>query len=316
MRGFALALCAMLAACDFSAPEVTQFTPDDNAKLVGIGLVDIHVEFTDSSETTARLVEDGRELDELSVDCNDDTCTADGVWDNRGLEAGAHQIGVTLEDSHGNVSHAVHEVALQDVLEVTSLRVTNEVDDYGGLEIEVYAFSDSDLVGCAGSRQNLDIVDDSDVTYTTSAILIEPDGKLLTHDDMGSRAFRLEVWEDDDAPVCPVVPNPAANDVLGASTAHTADEWANAGAQTFGQVVELDVAWARPLRTDEEPGTDTPTGDWDNGWDNDWGGGGAGCAAGGSPGWALLLLVTLGLPSRYRSRSRACSRNRAGNRRG
>ena len=282
MRGFALALCAMVAACDFSAPEVTQFTPDDNAQLVGIGLVDIHVEFTDSSETTARLVEDGHELDELSVECTDDTCTADGVWDNRGLPAGTHQVGVRLEDSHGNVSHAVHEVALQDVLEVTSLRVTNEVDDYGGLEIEVYAFSDSDLVGCAGSCQNLDIVDAANVTYTTSAILIEPDGKLLTHDDMGTRAFRLEVWEDDDAPVCPVVPNPAANDVLGESAARTADEWANAGAQSFGQVVELDVAWARPLSTDEPAGTDTPTGDWD-GWDSP---GGGGCAVGGSPGWA------------------------------
>lgn len=316
MRGFALALCAMLAACDFSAPEVTQFTPDDNAKLVGIGLVDIHVEFTDSSETTARLVEDGRELDDLSVDCNDDdTCRANGIWDNRGLAAGTHQIGVRLEDSHGNVSHVVHEVALQDVLAVTSIRVTNEVDDYGGLEIEVYAFSDSELVGCAGSRQKLDTVDDSDVTYATSAILIEPDGKLLAREDMGTRAFRLEVWEDDDAPVCPVVPNPAANDVLGASVAHTADEWANVGTQTFGQVVELGVAWARPLRTDEEAGTDTPAGDWDNGWDDDWGGGG-GCAAGGSPGWALLLLVTLRLRSRGRNRSSACSRNRAGSRRG
>lgn len=311
MRGFALALCALVAACDFSAPEVTQFTPEDNERLVGIGLVDIHVEFTDSSQTTARLVEDGRELDELSVVCNDDTCSADGVWDNRELAAGTHQIGVRLEDSHGNVSHAVHEVALQDVLEVTGLRVTNVVDDYGALEIEVYAFSDADLVGCAGSRQNLDIVDASDVTYTTSAILIEPDGKLLARDDMGTRAFRLEVWEDDDAPVCPVVPNPAGNDMLGASAAHTADEWANAGAQTFGQVVELDVAWSRPLRTDEEPGTDTPTGDWDNGW-----GGGGGCAAGGSPGWALLLLVTGALRSRGRNRSRACSRSRSGSRRG
>ena len=74
-----------------------------------------------------RLVEDGRELDEIRVVCKeDDTCTADGVWDNRALAAGIHQIGVRLEDSHGNVSHAVHEVALQDVFEVTSLRVTNE----------------------------------------------------------------------------------------------------------------------------------------------------------------------------------------------
>ncbi len=302
----------MVAACDFSAPEITEFTPDDNAQLVGIGLVDIHVEFSDSSEVTARLVEDGRELDEISVVCHDDdTCMANGVWDNRALAAGSHQIGVRLEDSHGNVSKAVHEVALQDVLEVTSLRVTNEVDDYGGLEIEVYAFSDSELVGCAGSRQKLDLVDDSDVTYTTSAILIEPDGTLLTHDDMGSRAFRLEVWEDDDAPVCPVVPNPATNEVLGASPARTADEWMHAGTSSFGQVVELGVAWARPLRTDEEPGTDTPTGDWD-GWNSP---GGAGCAASGTPGWFLLLLVTAALQTRRRSRSRACSRSTADSRR-
>lgn len=306
-----LALCATVAACDFSAPEVTRFTPEDNAQLVGIGYVDIHVEFSDSSETTAWLVEDGYELEQIVVNCTDDTCTGDGVWDNTALAAGTHQIGVKLEDSHGNVAHAVHEVSLQDVLEVTSLRVTNAIDDYGDLEIEVYAFSNSDLLGCAGSRQKLDIVDASDITYETDAILIEPDGTLLRQDGIGTRAFRLEVWEDDDAPVCPVIPNPGANDVLGVSPTRTADEWGKAGMSTFGQVAELGVAWARPLRSDEQAGTDTPTSDLSG-----WGNGAGGCAAGGSPGWALLLLVTARLRTRGRNRCRACSRNRAGNRPG
>jgi hypothetical protein len=312
MRGLLLALCVLAAACDFEAPQVQRFTPADNTELRGVGFVDVVVEFSDSSETTVTLLADGRDVDTLDVSCDDDGhCTADGEWDNTSLPAGTHELAVRLEDSHGNVSRAVHAMTLEDVLEVTSLRVTNIVDDYGGLEIEVYAFAEAgaDLLGCAGSRQKLDIVDIADYTYETNAILIDPSSRLLGLSDMGARAFRIEVWEDDDAPVCPVVPNPNLNDLVGRSPARTPEEWATLGKTSFDSVDELTVAWARPLRTNEPAGTDTPTSDFD-GWD-----GNGGCSTTGDSGGLAIVLIAVclctGRSRRFdRSPSRAGSRRR------
>jgi uncharacterized protein (TIGR03382 family) len=91
--------------------------------------------------------------------------------------------------------------------------------------------------------------------------------------------------------VCPVVPLAAGNDFLGASPAHTIDEWRQLDTVSFGQVPELGVAWSRPLHTGETPGTSDPTGDYDP-WGND-GAGGAGCSTGGSSGFGALLLLAL-----------------------
>lgn len=305
MRGIALCVVA-LAACDMNPPEVTKFDPLDGEEMVGIGYVNVHVLFNDESDVTAKLLADGTEVERLEPECSGDACTIDMIWDNTSLPAGDHELGIVLEDSHGNVAHREHTVHLRDVLEITSMHVDNIFDEYGSLEMEVYAFADDtggELIGCAGSRQSLDFVDSAGVRYQTEAVLIEPNQHLLADMDMGARRYRLEVWEDDDDPVCPVVPLAAGNDFLGASEAHTMEEWRQLDMVSFGQVPELGIAWSRPLHTGETPGTSDPTGDYDP-WGND-GAGGAGCNAGGSSGFGALALVLIAL-LRRRYPSRRC----------
>jgi uncharacterized protein (TIGR03382 family) len=277
-----------------SPPEVHELTPLEGTEMRGVGYVNVHVEFSDESDVTLKLLADGYEVDRLEPECSGDVCTADAIWDNTGLPAGPHTLGIVLEDSHGNVAHRERDLLLEDVLAITSMQVDNIVDEYGSLEIEVYAFAEDtggELIGCAGSRQRLDFVDSAGSRYQTEAVLIRPDQDLLADTDMGARRYRLEVWEDDDDPVCPVVPLAAGNDFLGASPAHTIDEWRQLDTVSFGQVPELGVAWSRPLHTGETPGTSDPTGDYDP-WGND-GAGGAGCSTGGSSGFGALLLLAL-----------------------
>ena len=317
MRRFALGL-VVLAACDMSPPEVTKFEPLDGEEMIGVGYINVHVDFTDESDVTAKLLADGYEIERLEPECSGDVCTIDTIWDNTSLPAGEHSLGLVLEDRHGNVAHREHTLMLQDVLEITSMKVTNIIDEYGSLEMEVYAFSDDtggQLIGCAGSRQSLDIVDAADARYQTEAVLIEPNQHLLADADMGAQRYRLEVWEDDDDPVCPVVPLATGNDFLGASEAHTIEEWRQLETVSFGQVPELGVAWSRPLHTGEKPGTTDPTGDYDP-WGND-GAGGAGCNATGSSGLGALAFVLIALVRRRHPscRCRGSGRSRCGSHR-
>lgn len=302
MRGIILA-CAVVAACDSDPPVLQKFTPETNDPMLGIGYANVHVQYSDESDVTVTLLADGHEVEQLAPMCSGgNVCTADTIWDNTALPAGVHMLGIKLEDSHGNTTKSEHALDLQDVLDITSMRVTNIVDQSGALEIEAYAFTDdsgTNLIGCAGSRQRLDIVDYADTTYQTEAILIDPAMALLSANEMGAQRYRIEVWEDDDPPVCPTIPDPAGNDLLGASPAYTVDEWRQMEKVTFGKVTELGTAWTRPLHTGETPGTTDPT--------HDFNGFGGGCSSGRPTGFGALLGV-LALVTRRRRWSRAGGR--------
>src|ERR1043165_5428663 len=114
-------VCLLLAACDMSPPEVTEFTPLEGEDMVGVGYVNVHVAYNDQSDVTAKLLVDDTEVERLDSECSQDACTIDTIWDNTGLLAGEHTLGLVLEDRHGNVAHREHRLLLEDVLEITSM---------------------------------------------------------------------------------------------------------------------------------------------------------------------------------------------------
>ncbi len=297
----------VVAACDSEPPQLHAYLPDDGDDMRGIRFVEVFAEFSDESPTDARLYADRTLVAHPQPDCNDNgRCVIETRWDTSDFEIGTHELELVLEDDAGNTTRETHALHVDDVLEITSMRVANLVDDSGTLEIEAYAFDDAtnELIGCAGSRQNLGRVDAAEMTYALDAILITPEHLLLATSDFTDRRIRIEVWEDDDDPVCPVIPNPAANDLVGVSEAHTAEEWGQLGTVSFGNVTGLEVVWSRRLVTGEDPGTVIP--DHDDPW-LDFGGGGGGCSAtrgGTAMAWWLAALAALA-SRRRRSRARA-----------
>jgi hypothetical protein len=290
----------LLAACDSEPPQISAFTPVDGEDLRGIRFVSVTADYTDESSTKARLYADGHEVARPQPDCVDEACTIDTKWDTTDLEVGTHELMLEVEDDAGNVAREKHQVVVDDVLEIVSLRVDNVTDASGTLEIEVYAFDDAtnELLGCAGSRQGLDGVDYAGRTYALDAILIRPDQALLATGDFGDRRVRLEVWEDDDAPTCPVVPDALGNNFIGASEPHTTTEWRDTQVATFNQVPDLEVRWSRRLSTGEDPNPGSDGDDYTG-----FGGTGAGCSTTGQGSPWLVLAVAFVLRRRLRTRA-------------
>ena len=244
MRFVALAL--VVAACDGSPPELHVFEPANGAELRGMEFVAVHVEYSDQSDTEVTLLVDGVEIAHPIGICND-VCEVDATWDTSALAVGNHQLAVELRDVHGHITESVHTVWLDDVLTITAMEVANIVDESGTLEIEVYAFDDAtnEMIACAGTARGLGPVDQYGIKYELDSVLVNLNKQTFATKDIGDRRLRLEVWEDDDDPVCPVFPDPLGNDLVGVSPARTVEEWRRSGASAFGNVTELGVAWTR-----------------------------------------------------------------------
>lgn len=247
MRFVALVLVA--AACDGSPPELHVFEPANGTELRGVEFAAVHIEYSDQSETDVTLLVDGVEIAHPIGTCSDEVCDVDATWDTSALSIGDHQLAVELRDIHGHITESVHTIWIDDVLTITSLQVQNIVDESGTLEIEVYAFDDAtnEMIGCAGTKQGMGSVDQYGIDYPLDAIVIRTDSVLFATKDVADRLLRLEVWEDDDDPVCPVFPDPVGNDLVGVSPPRTVEDWRRGGRTAFGNVVALGVAWTRTL---------------------------------------------------------------------
>lgn len=276
-----------LAGCigDSDPPELMELTPLDGTEYRGVNMFNVFVEYRDASEVRPRFFIDSQHVATETPDCDDESCTVQLRLSTIEFAAGAHDFTVALEDDAGNVTTETRSLWFDDVLEIQKMRVTGIQDESGLLEIEVYAFDEANtLIGCAGSRHGLGFVDLSDTDYQPSAVMISDTSLALATADIGSRRFRLEVWEDDDSPVCPTYPDAAGNDFLGRSPALSVEEWRTAGSLSFDQVTNLEVAWTRSLSESSDPDPDPDP-------DDPWFGGssGGGCNAGAQLHLAWLL---------------------------
>jgi hypothetical protein len=230
-------------------PEITGASPQDE-DLRGVGMVDVQLELVERGTVTVELAIDGVSAGTRSNESCRAGCMLGWPWDTRDLPAGSHELAFTATDAHGNQAQAKHIVELDDIVRVTAIEVDNIVDDVDPLEIEVYLYDDvtNTLIGCAGSAHGLGGVDVSGVRYVVDATLVNLQNTDLALHELGTHPVRFEVWEDDDAPVCPAILNPQGNDLVGNGPAKTADEWkANAEPLVFGNVGELSLAFDRPL---------------------------------------------------------------------
>jgi hypothetical protein len=302
MRTLLLALVVVATGCDMSPPKVIEISPEANAEIRGVRVVPINVAFSDDSDVTVHLLVDGFEIGKREIPCGDTACEAELLWDTKDADVGTHDVELVLVDSHDNVTKKTRPLWIDDVLKVTDIEVTGEVDESGTLEIEVYAFDDvsGDLLGCSGSRQGLAPVDASDVDYPITSLWINPAGYAMDTRDVNGRPIRFEVWEDDDDPVCPSVPALLGNNLIGTSEPFTVEEIRELdGAMAFGRVTRLGVAWMRDLDRDAgmfDPPDPTP--DWD-------GDGAAGCSTSRAGSLAPIGLALLAL---LRTRGRARGR--------
>ena len=267
-----LALFLVVAAgCDMSPPRIIELSPEPGFQVRGVRVVPIQVVFSDDTDVTVQLLVDDFEIGKRRVPCGADRCAAELLWDTKDADVGTHRFEVVLVDANGHVTRKTQQIWIDDVLKVTDIEVTGEVDESGTLEIETYAFDDDSgtLIGCSGSRQGLGPVDASDVDYPITSLWINPAGYALTTRDVMNRKMRFEVWEDDDDPVCPTPPSMLGNNLIGTSEPFTVDGVrAMNGPISFGRVTRLEVKWLRDLERDagqfQPPAPDT-NGDGDPG---------------------------------------------------
>jgi hypothetical protein len=294
-----LALVVVATGCDLSPPKVIDLSPEAGFEVRGVRVVPIDIVFSDDSDVTVRLLVDDFEIGKRQIPCGSDRCAAELLWDTKDADIGTHEIEVVLSDESGNVTHKTRTLWIDDVLKVTDIEVTGEVDESGTLELEVYAFDDrsGDLIGCSGSRQGLAPADASDVDYPITSLWINPAGYALDTRDANGKPIRFEVWEDDDDPVCPTKPELFGNNLIGTSEPLTVDEIrALDGPMQFGRVTRLGVEWLRDL--DRDAGMFTPPEPDTNG-DGD-----PGCSTTRAAGsWPLAFALGL-LRMRRRARGR------------
>lgn len=288
---------------DEDPPVLAGMTPEDSLDTRGARAFTVVVGYTDESPVHVSMQIDGEEQAAPEPECTDEGCTAEAELVTAGLAIGDHELEVVLEDAAGNTTRAVRTISVDDILTITSLQVTGETDGAGPLELEVYAFTEAGmLIGCAGSRHGLINADYSDIAYPLDASLINMMGDKLATLDLATSRIRLEVWEDDDEPVCPAEPALQGNTRIGASPAYTVEEWrAQAMPISFERVTALSVEWTRDLP--EPPGKDMAPPPEDDPFD--WGKDGGGCATTGGSSSGALALVLAGLIARRRRRERS-----------
>lgn len=256
MRNLVACVALTLVACDSSGPEVHDFTPRENQAVRGMRTIPVDIAFSDeSTPVTVKLALDGTKHEDARVECEEERCVAYGDIPTAGLAIGNHTLEATLEDDAGNTTRVKHAVWIDDVLEVRAIQV-GAVPESGALEIEVYLFDDAtgELLGCSGSRHGLNVVNAPDTTYDDlRALFINPQSLALITRDLADRDLRVEVWEDDDDPVCPVVPAALGNNLVGMSEPVAGADLGGAEPMAFPQVPMLQLQWTRDLATDPGP---------------------------------------------------------------
>ncbi len=231
-------------------PQLSNIAPAANEDLLGVGMARVQVAVRERGQATATVAIDGVvQAPQTSDDCRTVACMFEWAWDTSAIAAGEHTIELTVSDTQSHTVRETRTVHVDDIVKITSLEVTG-ISEAPTMEIEVYLFdaTTNELLGCAGSAHGLVAVDQPDIRYQVDARLISAAGTPLHGSDIASRTLRFEVWEDDDAPVCPAPISPAGNNLVGASAGASYEAWKTRSAPAaFGMVVELGTLFGRPL---------------------------------------------------------------------
>lgn len=231
-------------------PRIATITPAENADLLGVGMATVQLTVRERGQATATLAIDGvTQPPRTSDECRTVACTFEWPWDTSDATAGEHTLEFVVSDAQSHTVRETRTVFVDDAVKITSIQVTG-ISEAPTMEIEVYLFDDTtnELLGCAGSAHGLVGVDAPDIRYPVDARLISAAGTPLHGSDIASRTLRFEVWEDDDAPVCPTPISPAGNNLVGVSAGASYEAWkSRTTPAAFGMVVELGTLFGRPL---------------------------------------------------------------------
>jgi hypothetical protein len=227
-------------------PELA-LTPDND--LQGVGMANLQFVVIKRGPITASLSIDAADMGTVTGDACGSGCPLVWPWVTADVAAGDHPLVFTARDSKGNHADFEDAMHVDDIVRVTQLEVTNEVDPFTTLDMEVHMFdSTGAFIGCAGSPEGLGDVAASDILYNVVADLRTSDGRRVGATDIGARTVHFEVWEDD----LDACPSPASSDVgddyLGASANMTVAQWRQQAApMAFGTTKVLTVEVGRPL---------------------------------------------------------------------
>lgn len=242
----------MLAFDD--APEIVATAPSIDEELRGVGTVMASLEVIDRGSVTGTLELDGEPVaTQASTGRCSPRCLLTWAWDTRAIPAGSHELVFAAVDEGGKRTEQRTTVTFDDLVRITAMQVSGTLqDDPLPLEMEVYVYDDAGkLLGCAGSMHGLAPVNDPGLRYEVSATLVDFANPSVAFGPLAAagRPFRFEVWEDDDQPVCPSMLDRTRNDLVGQGALRTDVQWKTAPSkQTFGSVIELSVAFERPLK--------------------------------------------------------------------
>lgn len=228
---------------DFEDAPVTALIAP-GADSAGYATVTVEASVTDRSQVSGTLEIDGVMRGGASTvgDCRTG-CTVVAPWDTTGDLPGNHQIALVLDDGHGHGARLETATTIDDIAYATAIEVTNE-SDFGLLDMEIHLY-DADTgahLGCSGQYQGMEGVDASDISYPLLAWFIDDTGNILPMSALTGRNLDVEVWEDDFDP-CPTAAGDP-DDLVGASGPVGP---ITSTPQTFGAVVDLELAVGRPL---------------------------------------------------------------------
>ena len=173
-------------------------------------------------------------------------------WRTDSFPEGNYELSIIVHDRAGNVATDAVMIKLQDLVTITEIKVSREVDtNKGRLEIEahMFEFGSNRFLGCCGKHSGLEHVDQKDVLYTVRGYFQKPpDGvELLTFDEVKDKTIFIQVIEDDrdECPISTVLEPVGQDDLVGESPAFSGQTLLTPQTKRFDDVAHFKITKGR-----------------------------------------------------------------------
>lgn len=137
---------------------------------------------------------------------------------------------------------------LDNLIIVEGIEVTNTIDGFGALEVEVHLVDCDGLttIACVGHNQDMRPVDEPNRYYQVDAAFIDlVSGALITVADVDGRDVAFWVTEDDAGP-CPEDFTLLSDDIIGISMIFPGEDLAYPQTWQFDDVVRMETISVDP----------------------------------------------------------------------